>query len=107
MTDYVMVHRARLRAIVAAVLAFQARTGSADPALLASVAALLTETTTRSEVSMSEYAAITGLSLSTVRRRVADGSLPSRKLGRRVLVAMNVQQASGALTALDATGGAG
>lgn len=35
---------------------------------------------------MSEAARLTGLSMSTVKRRVKDGSIPSRKVGRSVLV---------------------
>ena len=100
--DHVTVPRARLRALISAVLSYQARTRSADPALLASVVELLNgDSMQRTDLSISEYAAATGLSVSTVRRRVADGSLPSRKLGRRVLIAMSGHQLSGALTPLD------
>ena len=43
-------------------------------------------TAPRSMLSAAEYAALTGLSVRTVRRRIADGSLAHRRVGRRVLI---------------------
>ena len=43
-------------------------------------------TVPRVEVSPAEFAEATGLSLRTVRRRLADGSLSHRRVGRRVLI---------------------
>lgn len=39
--------------------------------------------------SLAEAADRLGLSLSTIRRRVRDGSIPTRRVGRRVLVDLN------------------
>lgn len=37
-------------------------------------------------LSVADVMDMTGLSEATIRRRLADGSLPARKLGRRVLI---------------------
>ena len=58
-----------------------------DPQLEAALRGVLDSSTVpRVEVSPAEYAEATGVSLRTVRRRLADGSLPHRRVGRRVLI---------------------
>lgn len=64
---------------------------SPDATVRADVAALVAVGTApvpprRSAVSIAEAAELTGLSRRTVERRIADGTLPHRRLGRRVLI---------------------
>ncbi|MBN2574927.1 MAG: helix-turn-helix domain-containing protein [Deltaproteobacteria bacterium] len=62
--------------------------------IVAAVVAALRAARPARLVSVADAAAELGISACSVRRHVADGSLPSRRIGGRVLVDMTVVRAS-------------
>ena len=80
--------------------AYQVRTGTADPVLLRAIGDVLTESSSpRDYLTMDETAARLGVSRSTVKRRVADGTLPAEKIGRLARIPMSAVQGAGGIDA--------
>jgi excisionase family DNA binding protein len=92
--DLLLVERAALDHLLAAVVDLERQARVSSPRVREALAGLLVAARPvavgRSWLSMAETADVLGLSVRTVRRRVASGELPSRRSGRRVLIPSSV-----------------
>ncbi len=90
MTGRTIVDTAALHRLLLAVQAHAQRSRVPDPDLYAAVAGVLTGSAPapapRTHLSIGETADALGVSERTIRRRLADGELDHRRLGRRVLI---------------------